>query len=233
VVDRFGDGPLAYLVVEGMSLGQVYHRGLGVKRYRITVDTPGGHSWVDYGRPSAIHVLGEIIHRLSNLSLPRQPRTTLNIGTISGGTSVNTIADHAQLELDLRSESVDVLANLAARVETMVQRARYLDVEVALQVIGQRPAGEIPLDHPLVQMAIQCLQELGIPPRLNIGSTDANIPLSRGYPSICLGLTNGSGAHTKAELIQAAPLATGMQQLVNIVTRIFNSRSLSAQSSQT
>ncbi len=106
VVDRFGDRPLAYLIVEGMALGQIYHRGLGVQRYRITVDTPGGHSWVDYGRPSAIHVLGEIIYRLSNLSLPRVPRTTLNIGTISGGTSINTIAAHAQLELDLRSVSV-------------------------------------------------------------------------------------------------------------------------------
>ncbi|HEX9028775.1 MAG TPA: M28 family peptidase, partial [Anaerolineales bacterium] len=64
VVDNFGNQPLAYLVVEGMSLGQVYHRGLGVQRYSIKVDTPGGHSWVDYGRPSAIHILAEIVASL-------------------------------------------------------------------------------------------------------------------------------------------------------------------------
>jgi tripeptide aminopeptidase len=156
----------------------------------------------------------------------------LNVGTISGGTSINTIAAHAQLELDLRSESVAVLANLADRVETLVERVKYPEVVAASQIIGQRPAGEIPTDHPLVQLAIDCLKELGVQPRLNIGSTDANIPLSRGYPSICLGLTSGSGAHTTAEVIQTAPIVTGMQQLVNVVVRIFNTRSLSGHFSQ-
>lgn len=221
VVDRFGDQPLAYLVVEGMALGQIYHRSLGVQRYCISVDTPGGHSWVDYGRPSAIHTLAEIITHLTNLSLPQVPRTTLNVGTISGGISVNTIAAHAQLELDLRSESVATLLGLATRVETLVQRSNQQYVQVSSQVIGKRPAGEIPITHPLVRLAVEVLEELGVPPRLNIGSTDANVPLSRGLPSICLGLTNGSGAHTQAEAIQVAPLATGLDQLVKVVERIF------------
>lgn len=92
---------------------------------------------------------------------------------------------------------------------------------MSAQVIGRRPAGEIPINHPLVQIAIEVLDELGVPPRLNIGSTDANVPLSRGLPSICLGLTSGSGAHTQAEAIQVAPLATGLDQLVKVVERIF------------
>ncbi len=221
VVDRFGDQPLAYLVVEGMALGQIYHRGLGVKRYRIDVDTPGGHSWVDYGRPSAVHILADIITRLTYLALPREPRTTLNIGTISGGTSINTIAAHAQLELDLRSENVATLTSLASRVEYLVQQMNRPDVRVSAQVIGQRPAGEIPANHSLVRLAVDVLEELGVHPRLNIGSTDANVPLSRGLPSICLGLTNGSGSHTVAESIQVAPLATGLEQLVNVVKYIY------------
>jgi tripeptide aminopeptidase len=227
VVDRFGEQPLAYLVVEGMSLGQIYNRGLGVQRYRIAVDTPGGHSWVDYGRPSAIHTLAQIVTRLTDLALPGQPRTTLNVGTISGGTSVNTIAAHAQLELDLRSESIEGLAKLARQVEALVVRAGRPGVgggvkpQVTAQIIGQRPAGEISDRHPLVQLAIHTLQELGLPARLNVGSTDANVPLSRGLPAICLGMTIGSGAHTLAETIQVPPIATGLQQLVLVVQRIF------------
>lgn len=221
VVNRFGSQPLAYLIIEGMSLGQIYHRGLGVQRYSIKVNTPGGHSWVDYGRPSAIHILAEIITHLTRLSLPAKPRTTLNIGTISGGTTVNTVAAQAALELDLRSESPAVLARLAYHVEELVQQAKRSDVQVSAEIIGQRPPGEIPPEHPLVQLAVACLEELGIPPRLNIGSTDANIPLSRGLPAICLGLTHGSGSHTLAEAIQAAPLALGIQQLVNVVKSIF------------
>ncbi len=221
LVDRFGNEPLAYLVVEGMSLGQVYHRGLGVQRYRISVDTAGGHSWVDYGRPSAVHILAEIITQLTSLSLPRDPRTTLNVGTISGGTSINTIAAHAQLELDLRSENVTILPNLAARVEALVQQANRQDVRVTSELIGQRPAGQIPFNHPLVRLGVSVLEELGVSPRLNIGSTDANVPLSRGLPSICLGLTSGSGSHTMAEAINIAPLAKGVDQLVRVVEGIF------------
>jgi di/tripeptidase len=121
----------------------------------------------------------------------------------------------------LSSESIAILSSLAARVETLVQQANRQDVQLTTHVIGQRLAGEIPPDHPLVRLAVGCLEELGVPPRLNVGSTDANIPLSRGLPSICLGLTGGSGAHTLAEAIQVAPLATGLQQLVNVVRCIF------------
>jgi tripeptide aminopeptidase len=221
VVERFGHRPVAYLVVEGIALGQIYHRALGVQRFRIAVDTAGGHSWVDYGRPSAIHILADIITRLTNLPLPRDPRTTINIGTISGGTSINTIAAHAQLELDLRSENISTLASLASRVEHLAQQLNRQDVRVSAQVIGQRPAGEIPADHPLVRLAVDVLEELGVPPHLNIGSTDANVPLSRGLPSICLGLTNGSGSHTIAEMIQVAPITAGLDQLVKVVKSIF------------
>jgi acetylornithine deacetylase/succinyl-diaminopimelate desuccinylase-like protein len=221
VVDRFGEQPLAYLVVEGMALGQIYNRGLGVQRYRIAVDTPGGHSWVDYGQPSAIHTLAQIVTRLTDLALPSKPRTTLNVGIISGGTSVNTIAAHSQLELDLRSESIEGLAKLARQVEALVKRAGRPGLQVTAQIIGQRPAGEISDRHPLVQLAVSSLQELGLSAYLNVGSTDANVPLSRGLPAICLGMTVGTGAHTLAETIQVPPIATGLQQLVLVVQRIF------------
>jgi acetylornithine deacetylase/succinyl-diaminopimelate desuccinylase-like protein len=221
VVDRFGDRPAAYLVLEGMSLGRIYHRGLGVQRYRITTHTPGGHSWVDYGRPSAIHELALLITRLNALVLPEKPRTTLNVGIIQGGTTVNTVAAEAHLELDLRSEGVDELAMLIDQVEQLVDDSTRKDVEVSAEIIGQRPAGEIDSGHPLVQLALDCMREQGLQPVLSIGSTDANIPLSRGLPAICIGLTTGGGTHTTGEYILTQPLRQGLAQLVEVVTGAF------------
>ncbi len=221
VVERFGDEPCAYLILEGMALGQVYHRALGVQRYRITVRTSGGHSWVDYGKPSAIHELAMLITQIVALPTPSQPRTSLNVGVISGGTSVNTIAAEAHLELDLRSESSTTLQTLVSQVESLAQAAIRQDVSVSLELIGQRPAGKLPSAHPLVRLAKRALQEQGLQANLSIGSTDANVRLSHGLPAICIGLTTGYGAHTTNEYINTAPLAQGLAQVMTVVEGIF------------
>jgi acetylornithine deacetylase/succinyl-diaminopimelate desuccinylase-like protein len=221
VVDRFGSKPLAYIVVEGMALGQVYHRGLGVQRYRISAKTEGGHSWVDYGAPSAIHDLAELVTKLTALEIPNTPRTSLNVGVISGGTSVNTIAAEASLELDLRSVDPESLTNLAEKVEKLVSNFNQPDIVFQAEIIGQRPAGEISRVHPLVKLARKVLKDQGIKSKLNIGSTDANIPLSKGLPCVCIGLTKGNGAHTIKEYIHTPPLEKGMSQLVNLVIEAF------------
>jgi tripeptide aminopeptidase len=222
VVEHFGGAVTAYLILEGMALGQVFYRGLGVRRYRITAKTSGGHSWVDYGRPSAIHELAGLVVKLNELPLPQQPRTSLNVGVISGGTSVNTIAAQAVLELDTRSEGRQELLALSAQVEKLVAQANRADaVQVIGEVIGERPAGEIPASHPLVGLAVQCLQKHGITARLNIGSTDANAPLSRGFPAVTIGLTRGAGTHTVGEFIEVAPLLLGIRQLFSLVEAAF------------
>ena len=221
VVGRFGNQPLAYIVLEGLALGHVYHRGLGVQRKRITVQTPGGHAWVDFGRPSAIYELAALVMRLAALPLPQSPRTILNPGLISGGISINSIAAQATLEVDLRSEEPCALADLAAQVEFLVAQANRPEVKVTSELIGHRPAGEISPQHPLVQLAARSLESIGIQPHLHSGSTDANLPLSRGLPAICIGLTTGSGAHTLAETIHLQPLAQGFEQLRKVVEGVF------------
>jgi acetylornithine deacetylase/succinyl-diaminopimelate desuccinylase-like protein len=235
VVDRFGSSSLAYIVLEGMALGQITHRGLGVRRVRVSIRTSGGHSWIDYGQPSAIHELAALATRITALSRTgtgtttsrpvrdsgsytgtetttsrpgtgtTTPRTTLNIGIISGGTSVNTIAAEAMLELDLRSESAETLEALSRQVEQIANSAKKRGVTVKTEIIGQRPSGELPADHPLVRLAEDCLRVVGVEPHLNTGSTDANLPLSRGLPSITIGLTTGGRAHTVDEYINLAP----------------------------
>jgi acetylornithine deacetylase/succinyl-diaminopimelate desuccinylase-like protein len=222
VVERFGANALAYLVLEGMAFGYIYHRALGVERYRISAQTAGGHSWKDYGQPSAIHELAGLVTRLTALPLPGAPRTTLNVGKISGGTSVNVLAAEASLELDLRSESAAALAELVGWVQSLVRTANRHGVEFSLKQIGKRPAGEIPAGHPLVRLAEDCITRQGVKPMLTIGSTDANIPLSLGYPAICLGLTSGDGAHTVREFIDTPLLGVGLEQLVQFVSRVWD-----------
>jgi tripeptide aminopeptidase len=221
VVDRFDKKILAYLILEGMSLGMIYHRGLGVRRYRITVRTPGGHSWTDYGSPSAIHELAALITQITSLPIPSRPRSSLNVGVISGGTTVNTIAAEAHLELDLRSESAGGLQGLTQKVESLAKSTRRPDVEISLEIIGQRPAGRISGSHPLVKLARRCLREQHVAPELAIGSTDANLPLSRGLPAICIGISTGFGAHTQNECIHIPPLSQGLAQLLGVVEGVF------------
>jgi di/tripeptidase len=192
-----------------------------VQRYRITISTSGGHSWVDYGKPSAIHELGNLVARLTGLPVPAQPRSSLNVGVIAGGTSINTIAAEAHLELDLRSENSVALNHLVRQVEALVGAANRPDVAVTLELIGRRPAGKLASSHPLVRLAKRCLQAQGIQPNLIIGSTDANVPLSRGLPAICVGLSTGYGAHTVNEYIHVGPLFQGLAQVVALVEGIF------------
>ena len=219
VVDRFGADPQAYIVLEGMALGGIYHRGLGVRRYRISVHTSGGHSWIDYGQPSAVHELTALSTRITAIKPPAEPRTTLNIGIIAGGSSINTIAAEAMLELDLRSEDDETLSALSGEVERLASTARRPGVSVDLELIGKRPSGGLPAGHPLVRLAQECLRGVGVEPRLNNGSTDANLPLSRGYPAVTIGLTTGGRAHTVHEFINVPPVEKGLEQVVRLVTR--------------
>ena len=221
VVDRFEEKPLGYIVLEGMVFERVYHRGLGSRRYRITARTAGGHSWVDHGTPSAIHEMASFITALTSLKLSKQPRMTLNVGTIEGGLSVNSIASEATIELDLRSEDGGQLNKLTQKIEKLVQKSNKTGVEFTSEIIGDREMGEIAGDHPLVQLAVEVLEKQGRKAELSMGSTDANVPLSRGYPAICIGLTHGGGAHTEKEFILTDGLSDGLAQLVEVVQGAF------------
>ena len=228
VVDRLataagGRGALgAVIVLEGMGLGRIVHQALGVRRYRTSATAPGGHSWGDFGAASAVHGLVSVAEEILKVQLPQTPRTSFNIGRIGGGTSVNTIAQEAWMELDLRSESPEMLLWLDGQVQRIVERhvaahsARGDGLSLRYEQIGHRPAGALPFEHPLVQAACTILQEIGIKERSDarISSTDGNVPLSRDIPAVCVGLTDGGDVHRLSEWIDPLPLVKGMQQLL-------------------
>lgn len=217
VFARLGHRVQATIVLEGMALGYVQDQAIGVKRYRVSARTAGGHSWIDYGRPSAIHALTQLAAHITTWAVPAQPKTSLNIGTFHGGLSVNTIASTAHMEIDLRSEDSAALLALATRLETLVQHTQIAGVTLESTVVGQRPSGRLARQHPLVQVAVRSARAAGMEPKFEASSTDANIPLSLGHPAVCLGLTTGHNAHRIDEYIDLPPLERGLQTLLATV----------------
>ena len=215
IVDRFGD-QATYVVVEGGSYGHIFYEAIGVKRYEISVQTKGGHSWGDYGSPNAIHLLSRLISALDDLDLSPDPKTTLNVGVIEGGTTVNTIAARASCQLDLRSTMPGALAQLVKEVARLVTDAiDGHDVDVTMTQIGDRPAGIVAPETNLVRWAADALGYVGNNHVSYLaGSTDANIPISRGLPAVCIGLANSGNTHRTDEFIDPTHLAQGLGQLL-------------------
>lgn len=223
IVDRFGGSVTGYLVLEGMALGHIYNEALPVRRFRITTTAPGGHAWIHHERPSAIHVACRIGHQLTTILLPADPKSILNIGWIEGGTSINSVARQAVMEIDIRSESPAVLDRLEAELRMICDQQNIEPVQVVVEEIGRRPAGGLPDDHPLVQAAVRALLQVGIDEySLETGSTDANIPLSRGFPAVCLGITRGGGAHSMQEFIEIGPIEQGFRALRELILALIH-----------
>ncbi len=202
------------IAVEGHSLGRITHKAVGSRRLRITVNGPGGHSWGDAGRPSAIHALARLVARLDEIELIRDPKTTLNVGLFEGGISVNTIAPDATIVIDMRSTSPESLHRLIRRVEEEIAHVETTELSVAIETVGDRPAGEVSRSRGMVPIGIDVLRALGIDATCDASSTDANIPISRGIPAMCIGLTTGGNVHRVDEFVRLRPLATGFAQLL-------------------
>jgi len=216
----------AVVALEGHNLGRVTHVAVGSRRFRIAVRGPGGHSWGDFGRPNAIQRLSKLIAELDAIPLPRSPKTTLNVGMISGGVSVNTIAPEASCLLDLRSIDESALQRLSDRVTRLVDRSNRGDaVDYTADSIGERPAGVVAADSPIVQIAASTLAALGLEPSFDASSTDANVPIAAGIPAVCVGLTTGGNVHRADEYIDLEPIQMGITQLALLTLALAESLS--------
>ncbi|MBT9258905.1 MAG: M20/M25/M40 family metallo-hydrolase [Clostridiales bacterium] len=209
--------PDAVVAFDG-RLGAIVHEAVGSRRVKATYRGPGGHSFGDFGRPSALHAMGTFVHRFTQIPVPSQPRTTLNVGTLRGGTSVNAIAEEAEAYLDMRSVDERELEKLFQEAQDLFFAvAREKGLEGTFEVVGNRPAGRLPSSHPLLLAAQKALAEGGFQPHTEPGSTDANIPLAKGIPALCLGATTGGGAHTLKEYLEIPSLLQGAQTLVRFL----------------
>ncbi|MGA2167150.1 MAG: M20/M25/M40 family metallo-hydrolase [Terracidiphilus sp.] len=225
----------AHTVLDGAGADSAVTQALGSRRYRITVNGPGGHSFTDAGTPNPITALAFALTTLAETPLPEDPRTTLNLGTIHGGTSVNSIPESAQASIDFRSTSPEQLLHLEAAlhraVKDAVERSNASAKTTAacsrgllsftIHKIGDRPAAQLPADSPLLEALQAVDRHLDLRTDLRLGSTDANIPLSLGIPALSMGAGGeGFGAHTQAEWYSARDREVGLKRVLLLTLAI-------------
>lgn len=226
-----GRGANAHAVValDGAGDERVIHRALGSRRFRVSFHGPGGHSWAAFGAPNAVHAAAGTASRLASIHLPTAPRTTLSVGRIGGGLSVNSIPASAWLEIDARSISgaqledlertVRRAAHAAADEENARRTLGAAPLTVRIESIGERPCGETPVEDDLVQQAIEATMLIGRQPDLALASTDANVPISQGIPAIAIGAGGrGGDAHTHSEWFDNLRGTLGVARALTIVT---------------
>ena len=192
-------------------------RAVGSVRYQITADTCGGHSFADFGARNAIEVLSRLTCALYRQHVPRVAGslTTYNVGMISGGTSINAIAQHAEMLYEYRSNDAQCMMKMREKLETILRENALPDAKVTLKLLGERPcgtAGDPAAQRALETMCIAALERyVGGRKSISIGSTDCNIPLSMGIPAACFGMYRGGGAHTREEWMEPSSLCAGMK----------------------
>jgi acetylornithine deacetylase/succinyl-diaminopimelate desuccinylase-like protein len=216
------------LVLDGAGTDSIVTQALGSKRFQVTVNGPGGHSWSDFGLPNPIVALARAIDEFSRTNVPSDPRTTFNIGTISGGTSVNSIPESASMKVDLRSASSEEISKLEKQLrqaldesvlETSVPPKRRRETDTVLsyemKLIGNRPAAELKANSRLLAVVQAVDQQLGNSARPQRASTDANIPLALGKEAVAIGAGgSGGGAHTLHEWFDPTSRELGLKRIL-------------------
>jgi len=201
-----------FIAVDGY-LDMIIDRAVGSKRYKIDFIAQGGHSWGDYPAPSAVHALAETVYKLSNIRMSLKPKTSINIGQISGGTSINTIAEHAECNLDMRSTDSKALQRIEKTALALIKQvAKEHKIEAKIEQIGDRPCASSN-NEKLVEIAQKVITRYRLEPSLIAGSTDANAAFALGIPAITIGVYIGGDAHRKTEWVDLSSFTTGITVL--------------------
>lgn len=225
IVKRYGNRIQELITLDGKALDEIADKSVGSHRYRITVETEGGHSFGAFGNKNAIRYLASIIDNLYVVKVPQEgdSRTTYNVGIIQGGTSVNTIAQKAEMLYEYRSDSRQCLLKMKDMLEKLLESYRAMGIKVSCELVGDRPcAGEVDPTKlkALIMRASDSVREIvKREPKLYSASTDCNIPLSEGIPAICFGACFGNGLHTREEWLDKASLKDGSRLFMDFLLK--------------
>lgn len=199
----------------------VINQAVGSRRYKIEIDTEGGHSYGCFGKPNAIASLASLIDDLYTVRVPSLGKTTYNVGTITGGTSVNTIAQHAEMLYEFRSDNRKALDMMEDSFRNILAAHRKDGVEITVTPVGDRPCSgdvDVTAEELLSRRAARAvLDAFGHEPEFGAGSTDCNIPLSMGIPALCMGVYRGGGSHTREEWVEKDSLVTGLEVAIRVM----------------
>jgi acetylornithine deacetylase/succinyl-diaminopimelate desuccinylase-like protein len=211
-----------FISIDGLGITRVVNQATGSHRYEMIFRGPGGHSFQEFGLPSAIHAMGRAIAKISDLQTPSDPKTTFTVGTVSGGTSVNAIAAEARMAVDMRSNSTEELLKLESRLLDLVKQAvveenarwKSDQLSVEIRLIGDRPAGIVAMDSPVLQATQRAVTAIARGPRVTFAgsSTDSNLAMSLGIPAVTIG-GGGEGGnwHSRNEWYKPADAYLGPQ----------------------
>ena len=227
LIATYGKRVRELVSLDSASMNQMVTLAVGSHRYKVSCKTEGGHSFGAFGNRNAIQQLAALINALYTVKVPQNgnSRTTYNVGTISGGTSVNTIAQNAEMLFEYRSDDKECLGKMQEIFTKMVEAFRATGIELEVEVLGERPCSGI-IDETafadLKARAAAALKEsLGLDMEERSGSTDCNIPLSLGIPSVCFGVCRGGKCHTREEFVEIASLSDGCKFLMNFLKRSY------------
>jgi tripeptide aminopeptidase len=215
----WGSVECEFVAIDGSGLQRVTYQALGSRRLRVRMKGIGGHSWADFGRPNPIQALAAIIHTFPNSGFVSRPATTFNFGVVQGGMSVNAIPSEAMMEVDLRSKHPAHIDELDDRLRRIaVAACHHIGVECTFELIGERPSGATAQTTSIVQAALEVTRRFGVNPKLDIGSTDANIPISMSIPGIAVGAGGTAGnVHTPEEWFDPLQRDLGIQRLLALI----------------
>ena len=226
IAEDFGDRLECLISIDGTSEA-VCNRAVGSTRYKIKIKTEGGHSFSDFGNDNAIAVASALIARLYSIEVPdiENTKTTYNVGMISGGTSVNTIAEDAEFLYEYRSDSSECLDIMKGVFDGIISEFRGYGFDIETKILGQRP-GMGPVD-PVAELELSelCADAIemacgGERVPFRSGSTDCNIPLSLGIPAACFGSYIGGGAHTRDEWISLKSIYPGTEAVAFLISAL-------------
>lgn len=219
-------GRIARQISVDACIGEVFDRCVGSHRYEVTVTTPGGHSFSSFGKKNAIAEASKIISRIYGLKVPEKEgtKTTYNVGTFSGGTSVNSIAEEASFLCEYRSDDSLCMETMKKAFEEIFEEARGDDVGVSVKQVGDRPcAGDADREEIARMADLYCRlsQEMtGAAAVRQSASTDCNIPLSLGIPAVCVGAMTSGGAHTTGEWLKKESLIDGTRLFIRFLSEL-------------
>ena len=221
IMADFGARVKEFITFDG-NASAIVTKAVGSRRYRVSVETAGGHSYARFGAPNAIAQLARLITKLYEIDVPSIGKTTYNVGTVSGGTSVNTIAQNAQMLFEFRSDEREGLAIMQAEFERILEVCRQEGVQLQTELVGDRPCGLEVDNSSLAARAAAAVREFyGLDPAFTSGSTDCNVPLSMGIPAICPGCVMGAGAHTREEYVEQSSLLPGLKVAFSLILHHF------------
>ena len=224
ILADYGNRIREFVTLDGTTEGGV-SRAVGSKRYRAEIDTEGGHSYGAFGNRNAIAYLASLINTLYDIKVPEKGRTTYNVGTISGGTSVNTIAQHAEMLYEFRSDERESLEIMEQHFMAAIDFYRAKGITVTVTLVGDRPcAGNVSREkmEEMMDRANEAAQRhYGHGFTFGAGSTDCNIPLAMGIPAICVGCYRGRGAHTRQEYVEIDSLLPGLKYASDLILHHF------------